>query len=369
MSRQFAVQQKECELLEEFVAALERSSSVRVDSTREWDVQFRGFDGKMRLDARLGMQAPGEATIVVELIASGFPRDMRHAVWTLQEYVRGAAAPPKVIMAVVAERLSPGAREVLRAREIAYYDRSGSLFFKHGDITIDIDRPAKSAERGTLGSEFEGAREQVVHALLHTHGRPFTGLELASLSGTSPFTVSQTLRILEPKGLVEGQRAGRGAQRRLADPGALLDAWAAVWIRRPEPTTEWFFFAAKPGQMGSSIGWRLLKAAGISDWAYTGAEAGNYLAPLLTSVDRLDLVVPPGRALEIARAVPLQAAKSGWNVRLIERSGAATMFQRPIPEYDMPLASPYVVYLDLLKDDRGRNKELAQHLRANVLKI
>lgn len=369
MSGQFAVQQWDRELLEEFASALQRASSVNIGPEREFEVEFLGFDGRMRADAQLRLGGERPAVIVVELMRNGYPRDMRNAVWTLQEYTRTISQPPEVIMAVAAERLSPGARELLRARGIAYYDRSGSLYFKRGELTIDIDRPAKGADRARPASEFDGAREQVIHALLYTQGKPFTGLELATHAQTSQFTVSQTLHILEQKGLVVGQAAGRSAQRRLADPGALLDAWAAAWISRPERTTQWYFFAPNPATLATSIGWKLLKEEHIYDWAYTGAEAGNYLAPLLTNVDRLDVVVSPGRAQKIARAIQLQPAESGWNVRLIERAGAGDLFRRPIPDYDIPLASPFIVYLDLLKDDRGRNKELAQHLRVNVLKI
>lgn len=44
-------------------------------------------------------------------------------------------------------------------------NESGTLFFRHGPITIDIHREPQPEKRPHAGSPFVGAREQVVHAL------------------------------------------------------------------------------------------------------------------------------------------------------------------------------------------------------------
>lgn len=367
MSGILAGQRQDRELLEEFVAALARAAPVQIAPDRQYEVGFRGFDGTMHLDAKLIVDGEPPAQIAVELMRSGYPRDMRNAVWLLQEYAR-LQGQEEIIPAVVADRLSSGARELLRARGIAFYDRSGSLFFKRGDVTIDIERHTRpTAERARPGSEFYGAREQVVHALLARGPNPFTGSEIAEAAKTSVYTVSQTLTVLERQGYVSGKGAGRSAQRRLTDPGQLLDAWAKAWVSTPEFTSSWFLLARTPKLLATSLASKLLQHG--SDWAFTGAEAGNYIAPLLTSVDRVDVIVPRGHAYKLANAVGLQQAESGANVKLIERDGASELFRNKVPEFDIPVASPFIVYLDLLKDDRGRNKELAQHLRQTVLKI
>jgi len=48
-----------------------------------------------------------------------------------------------------------------------------------------------------------------------------------------------------------------------------------------------------------------------------------------------------------------------------ERGGASLLFQDRHPEYPSYFASPFILYLDLL-DGRGRNKELAQHVREKL---
>ena len=112
-----------------------------------------------------------------------------------------------------------------------------------------------------------------------------------------------------------------------------------------------------------------LSEAGETDWSLTGAYAGDQYTPLLTSVDTVEMIVPPGQAQRFASALGAKRADSGSNLSLIERSGASELFRHDGPEEPAPLASPFIVYLDLLKDDRGRNKELARQLRTDQLKL
>ena len=97
-------------------------------------------------------------------------------------------------------------------------------------------------------------------------------------------------------------------------------------------------------------------------WAFTGTAAANVFAPLLTSTDSVELVVPPGYTEDMADILKLKPAKKGGNVTITERDGASLLFRQAHPEYPAYFASPYILYLDLL-DGRGRNKELAKHIR------
>jgi hypothetical protein len=355
-------------LVEHFTRALQRAG-VELVPEREYEVEYEALDGPQRVDAIVRLKDDPHVVLAIECKRNAFPRDIRSALWQLEEYARHAASSGGVVVrALLAERLSPGAREALRHRGVAFFDESGTLFFRHGPTTIDIDREPPPEKRSRPGTPFVGAREQVVHALLHMGNRWFTGQELAQLATTSAYTVSQTLHMLQQHGWVEGQSAGRNAQRRLIAAGALLDAWADSWKARPEETSTWFAFASKPGMLATQVASRL-QSAGRSDWAYTGAAAGNALVALLTTVDRLQIIVRPGAAAQVAAGANLTSAEQGSNVSIVERSGASEMFWRPLPESDTPLASPFIIYLDLLKDERGRNKELALELRKRVLKI
>lgn len=356
-------------LIDQFADTLELAADLKF-SEREYGVGFVGLDGQHSLDGLFRLQDAGRTLLAVECKRTAYPRDIKAAIWELDEFARQIerSANVTVIRAFVADRLSPGARQALRDRGVAFYDQSGTLFFRHGSITIDIDREPTPEKRAQPGSPFLGAREQVVHALLHMGDRWFTGQELAARAETSAYTVSQTLQVLQQMGWVEGDAAGRGAQRRLAAPGALLDAWAESWKGRREITSSWFFITGRQKDLPDQVSARLLGTAHC-DWAFTGAAAGNALAPLLTHVDRVQIIVPVGTAEDLASSANLSRADEGSNATLVERTGAGLMFRRQLPDQGTWLASPFIVYLDLIKDDRGRNKELANELRQRVLKV
>ena len=355
-------------LLEEFVRSLEGATSFTVAPERHFEVEFPALDGPQRLDALLRVDGNHDVWLAIEIKREAFPRDIKNALWQLDEYQRAVQGRQDVIPVVVAHNLSPGARELLRSRNVAFYDASGSLFLRRGDVVVNIDRPAPPAPRSRPGSLFAGAREQVIHALLHSHGKWITGKDLAEQAKTSGFTVSQTLHELERMEWVEADGGGRTARRRLAQPGSLLDAWAGAWKEREEAKSRWFVFAANPRLLPDSIAEKLQRT-NADNWCISGAVAGNAFAPLLTNVDVVDLIVGPGQAQAIANAAGAKRADKGANLVIVERSGASDLFRRSIPDHPAPLASPFIVYLDLLKDDRGRNKELAAQLRSTVLKV
>ena len=165
----------EQELLEEFVRHLEGASSFSVAPERHYEVEFPALDGRQRLDALLRVDGNHDVWLAIEMKREAFPRDIKNALWQLDEYQRAVQGEKDVIPVVLAHNLSPGARELLRSRNVAYYDASGSLFLRRGDVVIDIDRPAAPAPRSRSGSLFAGAREQVIHALLNARGEWITG--------------------------------------------------------------------------------------------------------------------------------------------------------------------------------------------------
>lgn len=61
----------------------------------------------------------------------------------------------------------------------------------------------------------------------------------------------------------------------------------------------------------------------------------------------------------------LKPAEKSANVTIIERSGAGMQFIDFDADLQAYLASPFIIYMDLL-DGRGRNKELAQYFRERL---
>lgn len=353
-----------------FIKAFQDASGTVVTS---WDFpQSRDRNGVSEPDVHVRVPTEeGEIGIVAMVKGEGYPRDIRDAVWRLEEFQRSHSDGKSMIPMVIAEHLSPGARELLRSRNIGYFDASESLFLKYRQWLINIDRPDKPAKQRRAASLFIGAREQVIHALLWSTVRTetiwHTGLELARLADTSTYTVSLTLQELERMEWVESEGSGRNLRRRLTEPGKLLDAWADSWRSRKEARSRWYMYTAKPQLLLSHLNEQIQKN-GLTDWAYTGEAAANIMAPLLTGTDTVDIIIPPGRSGLYAELMGLKSAEKGSNVTLLERSGASLILQDTHPEHPFRFASPFIMYLDLL-DGRGRHKELASHLRATILKI
>ena len=361
-------------LAADFLEALTSTTHLRLLERQE-RVGFKDEDDQHRevdLMQRVEMPDGQQLLLLVEFKKAAYPRDVRLAAEQLRAYQRSLRNSPRAVpvhLAIAAEHLSDGARQNLRKSGISYFDSSGTLYFQHGTWLVDIERTPKSPIARRIGSVFTGAREQVVHATLHhwrrTGGSEYaSGAELAEMAGTSPYTVSKTMQELERQDWIQTQGSGPMQRRRLSEPAALLDAWAETWIRRSEPRSRWYGYA--PDGILRPI------LDGLTDqvgWAITGAAAANTLVRHISRVDRVTVIVPPGRSDDWADELGLRRTAQGANVVLVERSGAALQFvDQSLDHPGLILASPFVQYLDLL-DGVGRNKELAAEFRQRYLKI
>lgn len=300
--------------------------------------------------------------IFVEVIGSGYPRDIRDAVWRLDALTNHRSASYDLVRMIAAESLSPGAKKELKERGIAFFELGGSLFLKHESWLINIQKPSKPSASKRAMQLFTGARESVIHALLVHNHEWLTGIELSELAETSQYTCSLVLQELTLREWSESVGGGPTKRRRLVEPGALLDAWAAQWHRRNEESTKWYTFVEDPKFLLTQLTERIARQHIDFPWAFTGTAAANIFAPLLTSTDNAEIIVPTGYADQMAKALNLKPATKGANVTLIERDGASLLFRDRYSEYPAFFASPYILYLDLL-NGRGRNKELAEHIR------
>lgn len=315
------------------------------------------------VDLALELDAAGKpAEVAVEALRNAYPRDVQGAVWRLGEYKLASKHPHDLILLVAAESLSPGARELLRKRGIGYFERNGNLHLKWRNWLINIQRPDLPSAKKEATRLFSDSRQKVIHALLINRNEWLTGSELAETSQTSSYTCSVVLQELERREMCESSGAGRTLRRKLSAPKQLLDAWAAHWTKkRKEQRSHWYSFTERPNMLLRHLSNQIEKANVPFDWAFTGAAAANVYAPLLTSVDTAEIIVPPGHAEKLAGEIGLKPADKGANVTFVERDDASLMFRDLYPEFPAYFASPFILYLDLL-DGRGRNKELAQHV-------
>lgn len=350
-------------MVEGFVRAFEDATSLPVREAQLGIPIESSVHSHRDLDALITVEADPPFSLAIEVMRQGYPQKVSAALWHLEEYRRSA---PSVIPVIIGD-ISSGSRALLRERGVGYYDFDGSLFFRHGHILVNIERPPHPKHRSEPTSLFTEAREKVVHALLQSAGEWTTGTEIAQRAGVSAYTASTTIRELQLRDWLAAEGGGRTSRCRVQRAGDLLDAWAASWKERKEVKSRYFLFAAS-GSLVQDVTRKMGNSFDAGHpWALTGSAAGNMIAPLLTNVDHVDLIVSAGTAQDWATNAGLSPAEKGANVTLWERDGASELFQQDIGE--TRVASPWIVYLDLVRDQRGRNKELATHLREQVLRV
>lgn len=315
-------------------------------------------------DGLIEIQTPSKTLMVyVEVKKDVYPRDIRDAVWKLNNYMRYREYPHEAVGMLAAGSLSPGAKEELKAQKIASFELGGSLYLKHDGWLINIEKPSTRAKKNSRGIDlFTDARESVIHALLMHANEWLTGTELSEQAETSSYTCSMVLQELTLREWVQSAGGGPSKRRMLIHPEKLLDAWAEQWQQRNESETKWYTFVENPKHLLAHLAERIEHHGVDFPWAFTGTAAANVVAPLLTSTDGAEIIVPKGYAERMADVLGLKPVSKGSNVTLIEREAASLLYRYKHPDHPAFFASAYILYLDLL-DGRGRNKELADHLR------
>lgn len=349
-------------LVEALAEAFGPEASVREASQ---DFAMAGVDGE--LDGIVVIEASSKTLLVfVEVKREVYPRDLRNAVYQLHRSMQDAHPRYEVIGLLAAGVLSPGAKQELRGLNIASFELGGSLYLKHGGWLINIEKPSQRSKKNTQGIDlFTEARESVIHALLKNSNGWLTGTELAEQAETSAYTCSLVLQELTLREWVKSTGGGPSKRRMLARPDKLLDAWSEQWQGRKEKKSKWYKFVENPKHLLANLTERIEHQGVNFPWAFTGVTAANIYAPLLTSTDGVDIIVPKGYTERMAGMLGLKPVNKGANVTLIEREPASLLYRMMHPDHPAYFASPYILYLDLL-DGRGRNKELADHIRERL---
>jgi hypothetical protein len=192
--------------------------------------------------------------------------------------------------------------------------------------------------------------------------RSWKGKDLAEESLVSPYTVHRVLRFMEEQLWVEKRGKGPNTVRRLAEPGKVLDAWAEAHSLR-EYQTHRFHRLASDGHLEKVVG-ESLEAAGV-EHALTLEAGAAYVAPFVTHVNRLSVLVSSSEAARALESAGFRPVDEGENVLLlVVPSLSPLLFRRRIEE--VWVASDVQLYLDLWASPR-RGKEQARHLRSERL--
>ena len=349
-------QASERELIDQFLAALRSLPEVQAELERA---------GAPELDAQLALHVAGKPIhALVELRKAVYPRDVRQLVWRIRDLARQQPAGEsggEALPVLIAESISPGAKELLRAERVGYYDSGGSLYLPARGAYLYVDRPPPKSLSRSMRSLFTGRRAQVLHGLLVRHQDWFGVKDLAEQTLVSSATASQVLTEMERFDWLESRGQGPSKQRHLREPAALLDAWAKQLSSiRPPAMRRYFVPAMKPDGLMERLG-QVCEAHSV-DYAVSFEAAAQRYAPFLSAVSQVRCRLLAGSGGDAAIAdLGARVVSEGANLAVIEaKSDGDLLFRERVG--GVWLASPVQVYLDLLRGE-GRAKEMADHLR------
>lgn len=343
-------------LMEQLLASLGELPDVHAElAGSEPAVQAAG-----RIDAQVDLHVAGKSIVLLVVARkSVYPRDVRQALWQLKSLQRGDDADVQHLL--VAESLSPGAKELLRAEGIGYFDSGGSLFLPAPGAYIYIDKPAPKALEKSTRSLFSRRRAQVLYALLVNHEKWFGVTEVAAQAQVAPSTASDVLSELERFDWLVSRGQGPSKERHLREPGALLDAWVKQFAMQRAPVLRRYFV---PGLKSDALIDRLGQMFDAHQVAYAVSyeAAAQRYAPFLSGISQVRVrLLPSTRAETAITELGARVVNEGANLAVIEmKSAGELLFRQNVG--GVWLASPVQVYLDLLRGE-GRAKEMAEHLR------
>ena len=350
------------QLLDGFVETLRKLPDAQAEVSRveQPGGPDREHDAQM-VDLRAGGKA---ATLLIQVKKAIYPRDVRQALWQFQALARRwpqSTEGRQAVSFLVAESISPGAKDLLRDERVGYYDSGGSLFLPAGNIYVYVDKPPPKSLSRSIRSVFSGRRAQVLHAVLMWNREWFGVKELANQARVSPATASQVLTELERFEWVVSRGQGPGKKRHLQEPGALLDEWVNQQAAmRPLSMRRYFVPSARAEGLVEKFA--EVCAETKAEYAITHEAAGQLYAPFLSTVSQMRCRLLAGPAADGALgALDARFVDQGANLAVIEVTSPGELLFREFVN-GIWLASAVQVYLDLMRSE-GRAREMAKHLR------
>ena len=349
------------QLIEGFLEVLRELPEVQAEfgGMEQLGGPDRGHDAQV--DLHVGRKT---VTLLIEIKKVVYPRDVRQVLWQIREPARRRphhGERGEWVFFLIAQSISPGAKELLRNERVGYYDSGGSLFLPAGGIYLYVDKPPPKSLSRSIGSLFSGRRAQVLHTILVGNREWFGVKDIANQARVSPATASQVLKELEKFEWVVSRGRGPRKKRRLHGPGALLDAWVnQLTVMRPLSMRRYFVPSARTERLVEKFA--EVCAENEAEYAITHEAAGQWYAPFLSTVSQVRCRLlngpPAGRVLG---ALDARVVDQGANLAVIEVDSPGELLFRESVN-GIWLACAVQVYLDLMRSE-GRAREMAKHLR------
>lgn len=251
---------------------------------------------------------------------------------------------------VVFEKGSDAVKEQLRKDDLSYLETSGNAFLSLDDFFLFINTLKGTVHTTGKGSKaFTKTGLKIIYSLLsNSYAAEMNYRSLAELSGTSIDSVGRVLNeLLTDKYLVKTGLRGF----KMLDQPRLLKDWASLFNKtlRPKLKAHVFDFQDGSTELRSLLG---QNTSGLISGELAAEHMENQL------IARKANVYLDGSFVDFALNNKLKPAKNG-RITLIEKFWNKSDNYWEITE---SLASPTLVYADLLDDPSPRNLEAADQV-------
>lgn len=318
-----------------------------------------------QIDALTELHVDGKSiALLIEVKKSVFPRDVREVLWRCQNVthsVKDQLKLKRVVSCLVADAISPGAKELLQNEHVGYYDAGGSMFIPSIGLYVYVDKPPPKPMKRAIRSVFSGRRALVVHSILALYRDWFSVKEIALQAKVSQATASQVVNELEKFDWLVSRGRGPNKERHVEKPTELLNAWSNQLAGERSLRVRRYFV---PNAHTETLAERFsdICEANGAEYAVTHVAAAQRYAPFVSTVSQLRCrMLANGASRMVIEQLDARRVDQGANLELIEVSSSGELLFRELVN-GIWLSSPIQVYLDLIRSE-GRAKEMAEHLR------
>lgn len=356
----------ERQLIKQFLDALRDLPDVHAELDQSESVGFaHGRSHDAQIDVRLANKS---FVLAIEAKKTVYPRDARQVLWQFREDSHNRSkeiGDDDVFSILVAESISPGAKEKLRDERVGYFDSGGSLYLPMPGALFYIDKPPPKILEKSMRSLFSGRRAQVLETLLLHHQTWFGGKDLAEQALVSPATVSEVLTELERFDWVKSRGQGPSKERFLSEPAALLDAWVKqIPSIRPPALRRYFIPSVRVDTLLEHIG-QVFDKNEVT-YAISHEAAAQRLSPFLSNISQVRCRVLMGSSADLViNELGARAVNDGANLAIIEVQSPGELLFRELVG-GIWFSNTIQIYFDLLRGE-GRATEMAEHIRKELI--
>lgn len=311
----------------------------------------------------------GSAVHELELrwVGRGWPADLERALGSVPD-------PWPRQLALVGQRLSPGAVHQLAERRANWLDETGAARIETDSGLLVVREPDESAAERAMPRGFRWAASslEIAEWLLTEPPRDtFNAREFTDRSGWSYAQTTKVLRQLSAQGWVKktGGSRGVGSGWQLADTAGLLEAWTTHLVSHRPETVGAHRVLREPMQFARTEVAQTLGAE--MEWALSGWAGLELAAPFVTTVPVIQVAVEAealvdGRLRGAMRSLGLREVKEGARIEFFALSKFSLSLARKF--HGLPVVSAPRLYADL-RALGGRGEEAAEHVRQELIHV